>query len=365
MVSGGVESVVMNYFKNIDKSKIQFDFIIDEDSSYIPREEIEKLGGRIYFVPPYQQIIKYIPSLITLLKENQYEIVHSHINALSVFPLFAAEKAGVPIRIAHSHSTANNSEMKKTMMKSFLRPFSKVFSTHCCTCSALAGEWLFGERFYKSGRVKLIPNAIEISDFSFNEESRAETRNELGIENNFVIGHVGRFTFQKNHDFLIDIFLEVKKYEPKAILLLIGDGELEGSIRDKVARLGLINSVRFLGIRNDVHRLMQAMDIFLLPSYYEGLPVVGVESQSAGLPCIYSKAITSEAKILDTTEFINLNEPIQKWARKVLQYKDGYERKKVDQLIIKSGFEIKTAANHLKDYYHQLLSKEDVFEWSS
>lgn len=237
MMNGGVEAVVMNYYRHIDRSRIQFDFIVDEDSTYIPREEIESLGGRVFIVPPYQRLNKYISALSNLFKENHYKIVHSHINTLSVFPLYAAKKAGVPVRIAHNHSTAAPGEWKKNILKYTLRPFAKVYATHYAACSRYAGEWLFGRRSMERGEVTIFNNAIDLDKFKYNENVRNEVRKELGLEGKFVIGHVGRFCYQKNQEFLIDVFEEVYKQNPDAVLILIGDGPDRKKIEEKVKQL--------------------------------------------------------------------------------------------------------------------------------
>ena len=209
-LGGGVESVVMNYYRHIDRSKIQFDFICDADSTNIPYEEIEKLGGKVIIVPPYQKIIQYEKQMKKVLIEGGYNIVHSHINTLSFFPLMAAKKAGVPVRIAHSHSTSNKKEWKKNLMKNALRPLSKVYATDYMCCSELAGRYLFGNKTYDEGKVHLLNNAIDVDKFRYDEKIRKQKREELGIkEDTLVIGHVGRFVTQKNHTFLIDVFHEV------------------------------------------------------------------------------------------------------------------------------------------------------------
>ena len=288
-IGGGVESVIMNYYKNIDKSKFQFDFVCDNDSTNIPYDEIEKLGGRVILVPPYQKVFKYHKELKRIFKENKYKIVHSHINTLSVFPLFAAKCAGVKVRIAHSHSTTNKKEWKKNLLKIALRPFSKVFATNYMCCSELAGRWLFGDKEYDKGNVYLLNNAIDLDKFKFDKKIRNKKRKELNVSDDMlVIGHIGRFVEQKNHRFLIDIFNEIYKKNNKSILLLAGQGPLVEGIKEKVDKLGLIDNVLFLGQRNDASELYQAFDVFLLPSLYEGLPVVGVEAQAAGNLCYLS-----------------------------------------------------------------------------
>ena len=269
---GGVESVVMNYYKNIDRNRIQFHFLCDEDSTDIPYEEIEKLGGKVIVIPPYQKLFKYQKELYRIFKENNYKIIHSHINALSVFPLRIAKKAGVPIRIAHSHSTSNKKEWKKNILKMILRPFSKLYANNYFACTEYAGKWLFGKKVVERKELNVINNAIDLKKFEFNENTREDLRKELGIkEDVLVIGHVGRFMKQKNHEFLIDVFEKVIKQDDNIYLILVGQGPLEDKIKEMAKEKGIEYKILFLGQRNDVNKLYQAMDIFVLPSLYEGL----------------------------------------------------------------------------------------------
>lgn len=356
-LGGGVESVVMNYYRHIDKSKIQFDFICDEDSTNIPYEEIEKLGGKVILIPPYQKVFKYHKELKKILKEGNYKIVHSHINTLSVFSLFAAKCAGVPVRIAHSHSTTNKKEKKKNLLKQILRPFSKVFATDYMCCSELAGRWLFGNKEYDNGNVYLLNNAIDLDKFKYDEKLRKEKRKELNIkEDTLVIGHVGRFVEQKNHRFLIDIFNEIHKKNDSAILLLAGQGPLQKEIKNKTHELGLESKVKFLGQINDTYKLYQALDIFVLPSLYEGLPVVGVEAQATGLLCELSNDMTKETKVLDTTRFISLNTSAEEWATIILDDYSKFKRHDTTSEITKNNFNIKTEAKKLEEKYEELLN---------
>lgn len=269
-LGGGVEAVVMNYYRHLDHDKIQFDFICDDDSTNIPYDEIEKLGGKVILIPPYQKVFKYQKELRRVLRDGKYKIVHSHINTLSVFPLYAAKKVGVPVRIAHSHSTTNKKEWKKNLLKQVLRPFSKKYATNYMCCSELAGRWLFGDKTYDEGKVYLLNNAIDLDKFKYDKKIKDKKRKELGIkEDTIVIGHIGRFVAQKNHTFLIDIFNQFHKKEKNSILLLAGQGPLQEEIKNKVRELGLNDSVRFLGQRNDANELYQVFDVFLLPSLYE------------------------------------------------------------------------------------------------
>lgn len=308
-VGGGVESVIMNYYRHLDHSKVQFDFICDEDSTRIPYDEIKKLGGRVFLVPKYQNLPKYLKALEKLFKENQYRIVHSNINTLSVFPLYAAKKAGVPIRISHSHSTSNPKEWKRNLIKNILRPFSKRYATDYFACSELAGRYLFGNKAFDQGKVKIIHNAIDVDKFKFDEVARKKLRKEFGIKDStIVIGHVGRFVQQKNHTFLVDVFKEYHKKNPDSKLLLVGSGPLEDEIKKKVERLGLKDSVLFLGQRDDINKLYSVMDVFCLPSLYEGLPVVGVEAQAAGLPTIFSNRISKEVIVSSYAKIVSIQD---------------------------------------------------------
>lgn len=308
-VGGGVESVIMNYYRHLDHSKVQFDFICDEDSTRIPYDEIKKLGGRVFLVPKYQNLPKYLKALEKLFKENQYRIVHSNINTLSVFPLYAAKKAGVPIRISHSHSTSNPKEWKRNLIKNILRPFSKRYATDYFACSELAGRYLFGNKSFDQGKVKIIHNAIDIDKFKFDEVARKKLRKEFGIKDStIVVGHVGRFVQQKNHTFLVDVFKGYHKKNPDSKLLLVGSGPLEDEIKKKVERLDLKDSVLFLGQRDDINKLYSVMDIFCLPSLYEGLPVVGVEAQAAGLPTIFSNRISKEVIVSSYAKIVSIQD---------------------------------------------------------
>lgn len=355
-VGGGVESVVMNYYRHIDRSKVQFDFICDEDSTNIPYDEINELGGKVILVSPYQKAIKYHKILKEILEYREYKIVHSHINTLSVFSLCAAKRAGVPVRIAHSHSTTNSREKKKNFLKQILRPLSKLFATDYMCCSELAGRWLFGDKEYNKGNVYLLNNAIDLSQFRYDEQIRIRKRAELGIsDDTLVIGHIGRFVEQKNHFFLIDIFQEIHKNEKNSILMLAGLGPLLDEVKKKVSRLNLDNCVMFLGQRTDVRELYQAFDAFVLPSLYEGLPVVGVEAQATGNLCFFSDDMTSETKILISTVFMSLDDGPKKWAVNILDGIKKYQKHDTKNEIIMNGFDINEEVSKLENKYFDLL----------
>lgn len=351
MVGGGVEAVVMNYYRHIDRSKVQFDFLVDSDSTLVPREEIESLGGRVFDIPPYQHVIEYQRELQRLFKQEGWVIVHSHINALSVFPLCAAKKAGVPVRIAHSHSSSGKGEYIKNAMKSILKTQANRYPNYRFACSKHAGEWLFG----KNVNFEVIYNAIDLSHFLFDVRARVQLRAELGLnDGQFVIGHVGRFTAQKNHRFLIDVFSQVAKRRDDAVLLLVGSGNDLELIKSLVSERRLLDRVKFLGQRADVNRLYSAFDAFVLPSLYEGLGIVGVEAQIAGLPCLFSDAITREVDVTRSSEFLSIDS-CESWIKELSSLPISSNRERA--CFHKSDFrnyDIHEAAHKLSNRYQEL-----------
>lgn len=352
VVSGGVDVITMNYYRQLDKQKIQLDFIFDGYHETNIDEEIKSLGGKIYKVEPYtSNIFKNMYQIYTIIKENEYEIVHSHMNSLSVFPLCAAKVAGAKIRIASNHSTSNKGEGKKSIMKELLRPFAKVFPTHYAACSKHAAEWLFGKKKLEDGSVTLIKNAINLEKYNYNPENRDCIRKQLNVEDNFVVGHVGRFAYQKNHKFLIEIFSEIIKKKPNAILLLIGDGPLKDELMNDVNRRGLNENVIFLGIRKDVHLLMQAMDVFVFPSFYEGLGNVITETQAVATMAIVSEAIPEEIKFTEYVETMSLSQSSLEWCDKILSFDREYVRRNTQIDLRNNGYDIKLAAKQLVSYY--------------
>ena len=310
--------------------------------------------------PPYQKLPKYLKFLKQLFREKKYRIVHSNINTLSVFPLYAAKKAGVPVRIAHSHSTSNPREWKKNLMKNALRPFSKVWATDYFACSELAGRYLFGDKTFDKGEVKIIRNAIDVEKFKFDPEARKKLRKEIGIkDDDFVVGHIGRFVEQKNHRFLIDIFAEVKKEKKNAKLVLVGQGPLREEIEEKVKNLGLEKDVFFLGQRSDTNKLYSVFDVFCLPSLYEGLPVVGVEAQANGVPCVFSDKITKEILVSPYTQMLPIDST-KDWCLKIIEQKRNPKYKMKDFTI---DNEQKNLTNHYIDKSKINITITNAYRW--
>lgn len=351
---GGVESVIMNYYRNIDKDKVQFDFVVHKNPLKSFVDEAEKYGGKVYEVTPYtKNIFAFTYELYKIIKNGHYNIVHSNMNSLSGFPLFAAWLAGARVRILHNHTTDTKAEGLRTVLKRTLRPFAKMFANKYWACSELAAEWMYGKQGVNAGKVTIVNNAIDLDKFAFNQEKRDKLRKELGLDGKFVIGHVGRFMKQKNHEFLIDIFAEVAKEKDNAVLVLIGEGPLMDPIRDEVSVLHLQNKVIFLGVRNDVADLYNAMDVFVLPSFYEGLPVVGVEVQANGLPFFCSDKVTREILITDSIKLLPLDLGAIKWANEILRAKRIPFAETLKGMQ-ESGFGISNEARKLEERYINL-----------
>lgn len=351
---GGVEAVIMNYYRNIDRSKVQFDFVIDGYEKTVLDNEIYSLGGKVYKVEPYiKNPFKNIYQIYRIVKDNNYQIVHSNMNTLAVFSLFAAWLAGAKVRILHNHSTAVKSERIRTVIKYILRPFAPIFANRYMACSKLAGEWMYGKKKMEEGKVKVLNNAINVDDFAYNTKLREKLRQDLNIDKDtLVIGHVGRFMYQKNHDFLIDIFREIHEKEKNSILLLIGDGVLRKTIETKVQNYGLNDCVKFLGLRKDVKDLYNVMDVFVLPSWYEGLPVVSVEAQANGLQCFLSDKVSNECKISSSVNFVSLNKSSDYWSEEILN-SDLNRNKNAKQELRKNKFEITNEVEKLMYFYER------------
>ncbi len=353
MTGYGVEAFVMNHYRFIDRSKVQFDFFVNEDSTKVPYEEIEKLGGRVYRIPSYRRLGKYISTLTRIFRENRYQIVHSHVNTLSVFPLYAAKKAGVPIRVSQSHSSAARGEGKKNIAKNILRTFSRTYATDYAACSVSAGTWLFGKKATERGQVTVLHNVIDVKACVYDPDVRAQVRRQLELDGKFVVGHVGRFCFQKNQEFVLDIFKIVHECNSDSILLLVGDGETRDQLEKKAEKLGIRDRVIMLGNRDDVGRLYQAMDVLVFPSRYEGLPLVPVEAQAAGLKVVISTRISPEIRMRDGVVFLELSDPAERWAMEALRLNPGVREYRGDF----SSYDMAFQAEEMERYYQALLDR--------
>ena len=354
MILGGIESVVMNYYRCIDKNKFQFDFIAPKGSTFPNKDEIEKLGGRIFVVPKYSHPFAYIKAVRKIFRENHYKIVHCHMNTMGIFAMYAAYKEHIPIRILHNHSMINHffsrSEFKRNILKYVLRAFCKIYPSNFCACSKAAGDWMYGKNF----NYKIFNNGINVDKFKFNLEIRKSVRSALGLNDNLVVGHIGRFCPQKNHNFLVEIFNNLLSLHDNAVLLLIGEGELLDQVKLKVKQFNIEDKVIFLGKQNDTSKYYQAMDVFCLPSRYEGLPVVAVEAQCSGLPCLFSTYVSKESKILDSTEFLSYDDTLDKWSQTMFELANNQRVDGAEQ-VRNCNFDMQEEAKKLELYYQHLL----------
>lgn len=352
MQRAGLETIIMNYYRSVDREKIQFDFLMHRPERSDYDDEIERMGGKIYRAPRLypQHYPAYFKYMKQFFKDHpEYKIVHSHIDAMSYLPLLAAKRAKVPVRIAHSHSTLIDKDFKLPL-KLFFRKMLPTVTTHFCTCGEKAGEFLFPKK-----ECHWISNAIDAKKFLYDEEMRNAKRKELKISDEFVIGHVGRFCYPKNHSFLIEIFSELCKIEKNAKLVLVGVGEKQAEIQELVKSLELTEKVLFLGKRTDVAELYQAMDVFLMPSLFEGVPVVGVEAQFAGVPCVFSDKVPTEVGFSTETHFIPLGNTATEWAKVVVDVlHTSKERAVKSKQQLESAYNIENAKKILEEYYLNL-----------
>lgn len=348
MNRGGLETMLMNYYRYIDRQEVQFDFLEHRDAESDYDQEILSLGGKIYRLPKLNPFsISYHRKLNTFFREHQeYRIVHVHQDCLSSIALKAAYQNHVPVRIAHSHSSSQDRNLKYIFKRHYMKKIPK-YATHLFACSKEAGDWMFLGKHYQ-----IVRNAIDTKNFLFDERQRVYVRKKLGIpDSKLVVGHVGRFNFSKNHDFLIDTFYEIQKINKNSVLLLVGVGELEHNIKEKVNKKGLSQKVIFLGKRSDVNDLMQAMDIFIFPSNYEGLPVTLVEAQAAGLPIIKSDRVSNQCEITPYIYTLSLNSSPYEWANKAIQIVNYSSRSNTLKYLIESHYDIYSNAVWLKNLY--------------
>lgn len=354
MDRGGAETMIMNYYRQIDRSKIQFDFLVNRPYEAAYEKEIQELGGKIFrMCPLYPQYFgRYKKEVREFLKAHpEYQIIHSNLEERSYFALKEAKKLNIPVRISHSHNAPRGFDLK-SIIRYYFRANLKPQVTHMFTCGEEAGIWLYGKK--QQDHVIMMNNAIDAKLYQYHPAVEEEMRKELGLEGKFVIGHVGRFFPQKNHTFLIDIFAKVYQQNKNAVLLLVGGGELETEMKAKVEELNLTEAVKFLGVRSDIHRLMQAFDVFILPSLFEGFPVTMVEAQAAGLPCIISDQVPPQCAITENVEIISLQQSPQQWAERLLTYQNT-QKQNTYETIVKQNFDIKANAKWLQQFYLEEL----------
>ena len=354
MNRGGAETMIMNLYRHIDRSKVQFDFVENSSEPAVFDEEILSLGGRIFRCPHYngKNHFTYVKWWNDFFKAHpkEYPIVHGHLGSTASIYLSVAKKYG-SYAIAHSHSSGTDHSLHANLYQ-IMSYNTRNVADYFFACSEAAGKERFGSKVVSGDHYAVLNNAIDVNRFSYNPSVRNAVRDELGIgQIQLVVGHIGRYTKEKNHEFILKIFSELKKMDSNARLLMVGDGTLRTHIMQMAEQASLSSDVIFTGVRSDVERLVQAMDVFVLPSLYEGLPVTMVEAQTAGLPCIISDKVPSECILTEgLVDIMTLSASPEAWAEKILA-KRAIPRTDRRAEIAAHGFDITTEAVKLQEFY--------------
>lgn len=354
MNRGGVETTLMNIFRTINRNEVILDFLLTTDRECDYNEEIRRLGGEIYSIPNRKYgLKKNKDALYEFFRiHKEYNIIHMHVASLTyIEPLKAAQSAGIPVRIIHARNTRQNGCKIHILLHYYHQLQIKNIATSYFTCSDLASKWMYGNRIDPT-KIKMINNGIIADKFIFDNNIRKRVRNDLALkENELAIVNVGRFAKQKNHIFLLNVFKEVKRIVPTAKLFLIGEGPNRKKIQAKIASLNLGNSVILTGVRNDICDILQGMDLFLMPSLYEGLPGSIVEAQGSSLPCLLSDTITKEVALTNLVSYKSLKESSKVWAEKTIELVNRSQRRNTKKEIVDSGFDMYTIAKRLEQFY--------------
>lgn len=368
---GGAESRIMDLYRQMDRNEIQFDFLVhssavssfrEEAPEREPQfydEEIRRLGGHIYVLPKfkvynYPTYRKAVQDFFR--KHHEFRVVQGHMTSTAGIYLPIAKKCGIPVTVAHSRNAGVDRGLKGIATRFFRRNLVRK-ADYCFACSELAGKDVFGEEAMREGRVKIIHNAIDAGRFTYDPEQRSRMRTQLGLAGYLVVGHVGRFEYQKNHSYLIDIFAKLCEDRQDAVLLLLGEGSGMEDIKEKCRTLGIMGKVMFLGNQRRAEDYYQAMDIFLLPSIFEGLPGVLVEAQAAGLRCLVSDTVTREAEATDLVTYLSIEQPAEEWAGKIGALA-SYERRDTCQMMRDAGFDVAAQAAGYRMFYQKGDSSE-------
>jgi len=349
---GGAESRIMDIYRYIDREKVQFDFLVHQSEKGYYDDEIESLGGRIFRVPRFKlyNLFEYKKALQSFfVKHNEFKAVHGHMTSTAAIYLPIAKKNGIPMTIAHARSAGVDKGLKGRITLWIRKPL-KHRCDYMFACSGLAGEAVFGSKNTLSGKVNIIPNAIDVEPFCYREDVRQRMRKELHFEDCFVIGHVGRFHYAKNHEYLLEVFKQITLKQPNAVLLLLGEGGRMEEMKKKAIALEIKDKVFFVGNKKETWDYYQAMDFFVFPSRFEGLPGTVVEAQSAGLYCLISDTIAKEVGITDLVAYKSIEENPEKWAEFVLAHKD-YERENKYEQIAAEGYDVREQAKRYEQFY--------------
>lgn len=359
MDRAGAETMLMNYYRHVDRTRVQFDFLCNKSKPGAYDEEILQMGGRIFHTPGLNPLKygKYLKCMQKLLSENSYNVIEAHNGPLALYALHAAKKFNVPVRIMHAHGTQLTRD-PKYILKWYCKKRIPFNITHRFSCGTEATAFYFGSEHAKEGDFEYVRNAINLPKFVFDKNTRSQMRAQYNLTDKHVVGHVGRFMHQKNHEFLIRAFSELRKTDEKAYLVLLGDGELMETVKDQVKALGIQDSVMFVGNVSNVNQWYQAFDSFVLPSFFEGLPVVGIEAQASGLRCTFSDTITKETDISGFCTFLSLQSPLSEWAKAISESMQGDDRPDMTQVIGNAHYDIDLEAKRLQEIYIKLDGRE-------
>jgi glycosyltransferase involved in cell wall biosynthesis len=352
MGRGGAETFLMKVYRNIDRSKIQFDFLVSMRRGTDYEDEIEHLGGNIYLgYRRRNHPLKMYRLIKELVNKKHYKIVYSSSNmAVSFIDLIFAKRGGALLRVMRSSSSSVDSALMRFLHKIFRATLSDIANL-CIAPSTEAGVWMFGKKIIKQEKLTIIKNGLHLDEYHFNEQCRIKIRNELAIGDKFLLGHVGRFAYVKNHEYIVKVFSEIHCLLPDSALILVGDGEKLASLRKQASDAGLAENVHFVGERDNVPEYLMAMDLLIFPSFREGMPNVVIEAQATGLHCLVSDRVTREVAVTDLVEFLDIDAPPKVWADRALSFTKSFEREdKIDELRAK-GYDIADSAKFLENCY--------------
>ncbi|MEA4866745.1 MAG: glycosyltransferase family 1 protein [Sphaerochaeta sp.] len=356
---GGAEVMIMNLYRQIDRSKIQFDFIVHTSRHCFFEDEISRLGGRVYRVPRFSgfNILQYLRAWKDFFRNHpEFRVVHSHVTSSSALHLGIAKQFHL-YTIAHSHSVKMFHGIKGVMDRVFSFP-TRWIANQFFACSKAAGQARFGRRVVDSCKFTIIKNALDVNRLGYSPDTRETYRKQLNLDGKFVVGHVGRFDAMKNHDFLIRLFSLVHERQPNAVLVLIGDGEQRATIETLIKRFALEDAVKLLGTRSDVVELLQAMDVFVFPSIAEGLGISVIEAQATGLPCIVSSCVPEDVRITGLVKFLDLKDPMEMWVEAILQYVNGHKRSSHFEALTNHGYDVVATAEYLQAFYLNAINHD-------
>lgn len=359
--SGGQKSLIMAYLRNFDPKRIQFDLIVDADSNSIPYDEVNELGGGLYVIPPYQHIIAHMKALRGLFKNNKYDVLYALNNTMNLFPLCMAYYCGIKVRVSESLTMASPLEKKKTLMKNVLKRFSHLYCNYFMANGKDCGIYQFGRKAFEEGKIAIFLSPVDAKRNTFNPKLREETRKNFGWDAHVVYGHIARFEMQKNPLFLIDVMNEIARKKENAHFVIIGAGSMEKQMKERIIGYGLGEKISWLGRREDIKQFYMAFDAFLLPSLYEGLPVVGVESQAAGLPVFFSEEVTREAAVAELGHFISLKKSATEWADVIISETEKAMplRRGRENDMIKAGFDAVSETERLTKYFENAVLEQN------